>query len=520
MDKLWLGALALMACAPEAPSEFATDGAVPPPRQTLTLEVGDLVLGEMATMTVTGADPGDTVEVIRASRLGFGPCPASFGGNCLDIAGLPIVLVGGAEADASGTATIELSLPDLPNLAGAHFFQAVTRSAAAPSSGEGNESLPVLRFAEIPECMPDAFEPNDDQASASDFVGQSLDGVMCEDDGVDWYTLEVGPNEILEAGAFYDTSDGVVSLTVIDAAGDPIGMSDNGDGTESFAWRNRDSVAVDVSLRVDAVSDNRLPGVPYELDARLEDPEPCIDDVVEPNNDEANALPSVFGQNAQLVSCDNDPDVFEITTTAPGVIDVDLTFQRADGTIFAQLFDDMGNELVNEQPSGGSASFEYGALPGTYYLWVNPLLDDTYGGGVPYNLEVNVGPPTSCFDDSFEPNNASADAVTLTPGTYQLLGACTADTYDWYVVDVMANETLTVTLDFTNSNGNINLALYQVPPATGLSGATAISSTAGNQEQVSFQSAVDAQLWFAVYINSDQGGIVGGNFYDMTVDVN
>lgn len=519
--KLWMGALIVAGCAgPEGPIVVEgaplSDNPMPPPRQTLELTSGDLYLGRTATFTVSGADQGDEVEVIRGSRIGFGICPAIFGGNCLDITGPPILRIGGATANAQGVASIDVDLPGLTRLEGPHFFQAVVREAAA-ISGDANESLPYLGRTLIPDCVPDGFEPNDDAASASQITSDNFVAEMCED-GVDWYTRTVGPNEILELSVFYEG--GTLTMELFDDQGNSVETADStSPNNRSLAWRNRGSTPMDVTIALNLETDVQLPGVYYDLDSRLVDPTPCVDDPVEDNDTEAEALPSVFGQLANLVSCDNDPDVFEVVLPTTLNLDVDITFDEADGTVMARLYDDQGNIVREQDPVNGSASFEILAQAGTYYLHVNTDLDDTYGGGVPYALEVNTSPPNRCVGDVFEPNDVSGDAVLLTEGTYPFLGACMSDNFDWYVVDVAGNQQIEVTADFADADGNINLALYQTPPATGTSGATQVSATRNDQEVVTFTPATDVQLWIAVYITADQGGITNGNFYDLTIDL-
>lgn len=77
----------------------------------IDLDVSGLTRGESSTWTVTGAQPGEEVRfVLGAGGLGAGPCPGAMGGECLDLLP-PIIQLGSAFADGSGTASLEIVVP-------------------------------------------------------------------------------------------------------------------------------------------------------------------------------------------------------------------------------------------------------------------------------------------------------------------------------------------------------------------------------------------------------------------------
>lgn len=85
---------------------YVVDLAALPDR--LTLDATPMVVGSPATFTVTGADPGDTVNFGVSSRYGA-TCPPALGGQCLGL-DRPILL-GSSTADATGTATLTVTVP-------------------------------------------------------------------------------------------------------------------------------------------------------------------------------------------------------------------------------------------------------------------------------------------------------------------------------------------------------------------------------------------------------------------------
>lgn len=75
------------------------------------LAVSNLVRGQTATTTLTGAEADDDVVFLYTrSGIGQGPCPAVFGGLCLDLLN-PVQLLGRTRADMGGSARIEYTIP-------------------------------------------------------------------------------------------------------------------------------------------------------------------------------------------------------------------------------------------------------------------------------------------------------------------------------------------------------------------------------------------------------------------------
>src|SRR5687768_16599520 len=73
--------------APAAPVADVAQGLpLPPPGVDLSLAVGDVHPGESTVLTITDADPNETVMLFRNNgATGAGPCPAALGGVCLEL---------------------------------------------------------------------------------------------------------------------------------------------------------------------------------------------------------------------------------------------------------------------------------------------------------------------------------------------------------------------------------------------------------------------------------------------------
>jgi len=105
------------------------------------LTVSDLRAGEDATWSIRGAEPGETVRFLATSAgLGDGPCPGRLGGLCLDILE-PILHVGSVTADASGDASVTVSMPsDVPPGAMAQSQAVIVRGN---EGGDSVKSAPI-----------------------------------------------------------------------------------------------------------------------------------------------------------------------------------------------------------------------------------------------------------------------------------------------------------------------------------------------------------------------------------------
>lgn len=115
------------ACAPDggavAPDRLAVDHAPP---TGLTFSVTDAEIGGTMTLTVSDADPNETIYVVRSMNgVGAGQCIPQIGGQCFSIAN-PVELHTTFTADATGARTRVMNVPVMRALEGATVcFQAV-----------------------------------------------------------------------------------------------------------------------------------------------------------------------------------------------------------------------------------------------------------------------------------------------------------------------------------------------------------------------------------------------------------
>ncbi len=109
------------------------------------LEASPLVRGQVATLGVQQAIPGERVDFLYSLRgVGAGPCPPLLGGVCLDLLA-PVVRLGDARADALGTASLIVNVPTGAPLVAVHLQAVARRGAGGVDSVKSNTVSAVIQ---------------------------------------------------------------------------------------------------------------------------------------------------------------------------------------------------------------------------------------------------------------------------------------------------------------------------------------------------------------------------------------
>ncbi len=119
-------------------------------------------------------------------------------------------------------------------------------------------------------------------------------------------------------------------------------------------------------------------------------------------------------------------------------------------------------------------------------------------------------PSPSCTDDRYEENDSVTGALLIAGGVHTNLTACPADE-DWYAVAVVAGRNVMVTARFRDSEGDIDLVMYDV---SGTQVARAQSFT--DDEIMSFIPQTNGYFTLRVYMYGDDGA-VPGNSYELDI---
>ena len=121
-----------------------------------------------------------------------------------------------------------------------------------------------------------------------------------------------------------------------------------------------------------------------------------------------------------------------------------------------------------------------------------------------------AGALLDCVDDSLEPNDVCSAASPVATGTYSPLQSLAAND-DWYRITVQRNGTLTVSLAFTNANGNLDMRLFDGCPGSQVG----ISAGTTDGESITYKNTgTTRDFYVRVYLSSGTC-----NTYSMTLAI-
>ena len=206
--------LLAMGCTAQ-PMGAAQDLNAPPvvdPDEML-LESGLMSPGEVFTMTVTDATPGDPVHFYyTVGGLGVSQPQPNLGGLQLDLRRPRLVPgINPAVADANGEAFISFTIPPRTQSGFVAGVQAAVEDGAA-----SYVSNPLV--VEVDGCAEDENEDDDDPSTANIVQGFELwHGRSCGSD-LDWYAIDVPAGKEIYADIEFDHINGDLDLFLFDGA--------------------------------------------------------------------------------------------------------------------------------------------------------------------------------------------------------------------------------------------------------------------------------------------------------------
>lgn len=297
---------------------------------------------------------------------------------------------------------------------------------------------------------------------------------------VDWYRLAAPVSGTYEIHTDAPASEGIV-LAAYNASGARL--------ASQAGWPTTPAGPVTLSLVAGGVyfigvtNQTGTPGGDYTWSVNG----PPVDDAFENNDTQASAfnlgaLTSIRILNGLRMFDDADWYRFSTSQTAGATALVRLHFLTAEGDLNLELYDAAGTRLAAGVGQDGQEVLALAGLAkGTYFLRVFGA-DGAWNGN--YNLLINP-PSATPGDDAFEDNDTQATAFDLGTAvrTRTLSSLKMTDAADWFrfSLDVTgAASGGTATLQFTRSQGDLDIALYDV---SGILLGTGV--VAGNTEAIS-----------------------------------
>lgn len=209
----------------------------------------------------------------------------------------------------------------------------------------------VLLTTESDPCattQDDAFEPNDDCASAATMTSGSYSGLAVFQDRPDHYRFTVPAGDELQVDCTHAHASGDVNLFLFDPsstcgggfAGSPLAHSITQTDGESVTWANAGAAPMDVVLEV-SLSQTVASGCNlYDLDVVVTgDGCTAPDDALEDNDDCASALPLGPGEYPDLFVSETDADFYSVVVQPGDVLGAHCDYVWADGPLVMLFWD-------------------------------------------------------------------------------------------------------------------------------------------------------------------------------------
>ena len=362
----------------------------------------------------------------------------------------------------------------------------------------------------LASCAPDSEEPNDDAGSASSLALGSTTGLSACPSDDDWYAFSAGAGQQVDINAFFDHNEGNINMTLRDAFGGVLASAASANNDESITYTP--SAPVDLLLQVDLFSDSGLlPGNPYELNLALS-AATCASDTFEPNDSLGGAAVVTATDYTGLSACEDDDDWFRVSLLNGEDVAFDVAFSAIEGNIDIELYDASSSLLASSTGTGELEDVSWTATADEdVYLRVFLTTDSGSLPGTAYTLTV-TGVPPSCLPDAFEPNEASTSPAAIGTGNYNNLSICTADS-DWYAIDLLAGDIVTVNLLFDHDEGDLGLQAFDASVTSLVS-----SFSSDDNEDVTFSVSSDGPALLQVTLDQELGS-VPGNSYSLDVAI-
>jgi len=484
----------------------------------VSLESTEVAAGEMLTVTSTfqnaGEDASGGLEALIALSA-----DSTYDANDVVVGRFDIdPIEGGGELSVDQSVTIPLDLDQQV----IRWRVVVVVDPANRLTGEIDEENNT-RFAPTDlvvtgatgGCAEDPEEPNDSRAEAIALeAGEAYELGICDD--ADWFSVEVPAGQLLDIGISYDAAEANIVLRLTNAQDELLVLGEGAGGRLSAFLDPADAVRtvylgiVGGSGRV-AYTMNiglRVPEGPANLRIRDLELAPVVAaagapiaarfELVNVGGEDAPASQASFYLHSEpsLMGAgyvDRQP----LPPVPAGVaVDVNLQFElpmeQADGDYIVVVEADSMN-AVEEADEDDNLGF-------------SALRVDADEACAPDGLEPNASP--------FEAGDEALPRV-IEGGAYANLFSCRGDD-DWYAVDLEAGQSLQVTVEFQNAEGDLDAVLY------GSDGETVIAESAGFSDLESVglvRAEVAGRYYVRVFMNP--GDVQHGvNRYSLNVEIN
>ncbi|MCP4872220.1 MAG: hypothetical protein GY898_26250 [Proteobacteria bacterium] len=205
-------------------------------------------------------------------------------------------------------------------------------------------------------CVADSLEPNDSLETAQPMPnGDYRDQTICPGED-DWYELSLNRLEFVELNLgtnhFFE---GNADAYLRDATGAVVASTTAPFGNEFFTYSVPETALYYLQVTLES-DEGTIAGTIYDFAVLSLIMSTCSPDIWEPNDSYGAAAPINTGPTNGATVCEGEPDFFSFTATAGDDIQIEATFDGAEGNIEGFLYDPSGTQVA-----GPSTTFNHNA---------------------------------------------------------------------------------------------------------------------------------------------------------------
>jgi hypothetical protein len=234
----------------------------------------------------------------------------------------------------------------------------------------------------------------------------------------------------------------------------------------------------------------------------------CEPDALEPNDMVAMAS-AVTGTTVESSLCPDDLiDYFSIVVPDLGVLLVETVTSVSTGDLELEMLSSTGLVLDGSYGLGDTEDLAWYNLTGSDQLVYLRTYSSLVMGdeGITYTLTPELLVPEPCIDDAQEDDDVLTEAQEVSDGIHSGQ-SCLGDS-DWFAVDVMPDELVSLEVLADADSGDVDLRVYD---------AIGVEITGGATDSYSYTSSSASTLYVEVVLSSDDE-FGGGNAYDLSIE--
>ncbi|MBN2361389.1 MAG: PPC domain-containing protein [Deltaproteobacteria bacterium] len=328
--------------------------------------------------------------------------------------------------------------------------------------------LSTFQCYEAPAECEETNEPNNTVGEATPVSTSPFSDLLCRGD-VDYLRLQGHANTRLHIEVGVSPGSSYVTVEILDSAATILRSASFSSSGTQLAFNI--NVAADAPFYVLLRAANYASADEYNYTVSFSDLPPltCNNEAGEPNDSIAEADGSTLTVDESLtrVICgESDQDYFKFTAPANQRSIVTATFTGTEGNINLQLVNSGGTLIASSTNS--SASVEKVTMTATSDTVVYARVYRTYTSSAveaqSYTILLQLETPPPCADPE-EPNDTfaqtSGSVLHVGPSITRVL--CGTADVDYYRVEAEMDRRTTVTANFIDAEGDIELRLYNLP---------------------------------------------------------